>query len=342
MSNEGQRRNTILFVDDDGSYLETLGKLLEVWGANQWDVRLASSVAEGMAVLAVTPVDLVVTDLQMPVVDGLQFVQLLHRKYPRVPKVVLTSHQDPASRDACIQAGADLFLQKPTDLRLMEEIFEHLKALISLQTQEGFRGVLHKIGLTELIQLECLGYKSSVLEVSDAATAGEIFIREGQIVHATYGDHSGVDALNRMLAMTGGDFALKPFHAPTEEAISGPWEMLLMEAARLRDEASHAAPAETAPEVAPVTVDHDPAGPKSAEMLICGIRGEVIHAWKSPNADARLALFTLTRQWSQRLNQKLPLGRLQGFEATADGERLTVRLHDEWTALVRATETVED
>jgi CheY-like chemotaxis protein len=341
MSNEAKRRNSILFVDDDQSYLVTLANLFEVWSEDQWVVKTAGSVAEGLDILGETPMDLVVTDLQMPVADGLQFVQLIHKKYPRLPKVVLTSRRDETARDACLQAGADLFLNKPTDIRQMEDIFASLKGLMAGHTQAGFRGVMH-VELPELIQLECLGTKSSVLQVSNAAMKGEIFIRDGRIIHAVFNRLKGVEALNRMLALTGGDFARVQFREPPVETISDSWEMLLMEAARLRDEAAEQEAAEqktgAARELFSVSAlppVEEIVGPRTEELLISSDRGEVIYAWQSPDAEKRLAFFDTARDWTQRLNRKLPLGRWLAMEAGRDGTRVAVRVQEHWVALVR-------
>jgi hypothetical protein len=65
---------------------------------------------------------------------------------------------------------------------------------------------------------------------------GKLFIDTGQIVHAQCGELTGEEAFNRLLAMSGGQFNLKPFTEPPARSLSGQWEFLLMEAARQSDE----------------------------------------------------------------------------------------------------------
>lgn len=347
MSNESTKRNTILFVDDDQEYLDTLRSLFSVWSNGEWEIRGATSASKAMAVLQESPVDLVVTDLQMPVVDGLQLLALLNRKYPNTPKAVLTSRTDSAARDSCMQAGADLFLTKPTNIDLMEEVFAALKELVGIQAKGGFRGVMRRVELQELIQLECLGNKSSILEISAGNVSGQIFICEGRIVHAVMGGREGLEAFNRILSLVSGEFGLKPFVEPPVETISGSWEMLIMEAARQRDEGQHSAdgPVPTAEEKAETDAKDAAAeaaidlpdfhAPSVEEILVCTTKGEVVYEWQSPNADARIELIAFIKKWTQQLNRKLPLGRMRDAEFVTGTRRLAFKLTDEWTLVAQ-------
>src|SRR5260370_7540548 len=85
----------VLFVDDDLHFLETLQELMGHYAGANWEIHLANEAAQALAVLAANPVDLLVIDVHMPVMDGLQFLGLLHRKYPTFPKVFLPGDATP-------------------------------------------------------------------------------------------------------------------------------------------------------------------------------------------------------------------------------------------------------
>ncbi len=226
----------VLFVDDDQTFLETVKELMGVLSAGHWEIFTAESASQAFALLQHQPVDLAVIDINMGVMDGIQMLSMLNRGYPNVQKVVLTGHASEKYRAACLSNGAELYLEKPTNSSGWQSLHGVLNELVKFRPEEGFRGVLRRVGLTDVIQMECLARSSSVLEVSAARMTGKLFIDTGQIVHAQCGDLTGEEAFNRLLAMSGGQFNLKPFTEPPTRSLSGQWEFLLMEAARKSDE----------------------------------------------------------------------------------------------------------
>jgi CheY-like chemotaxis protein len=227
----------VLFVDDDRAFLDTMRRVMGTLSQGSWEILGAETTAHAFATLQEQPIHLVVIDVQMPVMDGLQFLTLLNRRHPNLQKVILTGYAaSEAYRATCLSNGAELFLEKPKTGAAHETLFATLNELIKWQPEEGFRGVLRRVGLQDVLQMECLSRNSSVLEVKTRRRQGRIFIRDGQIVHAAFGQERGAPAFNAMLALKGGEFVLKPFTEPGEQTLEGSWEFLLMEAARMRDE----------------------------------------------------------------------------------------------------------
>ena len=75
----------------------------------------AGSGLRAIEVLGMQPVDLVVLDLNMPDMHGLEVIRFLrtHTQYRELPVMVLTTRGDDTSRDAAMDAGASLYLTKP-------------------------------------------------------------------------------------------------------------------------------------------------------------------------------------------------------------------------------------
>src|SRR5580658_3550439 len=119
----------ILFVDDNVQFLEMIERLMGAWSRGEWQIFLAQNSGKALLILQENPIDLAVVDVQMPVVDGIQFLALLNRKYPGVQKVTLSAYADDASRTACLSQGAELFLEKPRDPADLELIFTTLREL---------------------------------------------------------------------------------------------------------------------------------------------------------------------------------------------------------------------
>jgi len=105
---------SILVIDDDAAMLRALGKVLSSEGAV---VATASWVGELMERLAEKQgsVDLIITDIRMPVMDGRSILGAVKAALPEVPVIVITAFATPEARTECEAAGAADFLEKPLD-----------------------------------------------------------------------------------------------------------------------------------------------------------------------------------------------------------------------------------
>ncbi len=326
------KQHQILFVDDEHAFLETISQLFAEWSKQGWKVHIASSADQALELLKTTEVDLVVVDINMPVLDGVQFLRVLHRRFPDLKKAVLTGHATEVKRSECLASGAELFIEKPRSTDGFKAIFSMLDELITWTPREGFQGMLRKVGLQDVIQMECLGRNSSVLEINNQQLRGRIYVEDGSIIHAVVGDMTGEPALQKLLALSGGSFQLQPFEAPLQKTIEGPWDFLLMEAARVRDENAAQTPApgpvaepEPPPvEAAPATGSDFPA--RVAETLICSGQGVPLYEWQCADAKARVALMEEIARQASRLGRLLPLGNFDRLEIQLPASRAVAQV----------------
>jgi two-component system response regulator MprA len=116
----------ILVVDDDAAVRESLRRALRLEGYN---VELASDGAEALELIQRNgdEPDLVVLDVLMPNVDGLEVCRQLRRSGRRVPVLMLTARDEVVDRVAGLDAGADDYVVKPFSL---DELFARLRALL--------------------------------------------------------------------------------------------------------------------------------------------------------------------------------------------------------------------
>ncbi len=238
--NEGNlndpKQHQILLVDDEDVFLETIRELFVMMSNNTWRIHCAASADRALQILKDNKIELAIVDVIMPVLDGSQFLRILQRRYPDLKKAVLTGNATEENRSTCLANGADLFIEKPRSAEGLKSIFVMLNELITWTPHEGFQGLLRRVGLQDVIQMECLGRNSSILEIHDQQMRGRIYIENGSIIHAAVGNEAGESALQQLLALAGGSFELLPFEAPPQRTIEGQWESLLMEAARVHDE----------------------------------------------------------------------------------------------------------
>jgi CheY-like chemotaxis protein len=232
---EPAKKHHALFVDDSLAFLETFSELCSVLANNTWEIHSATTADAALAILQENPVDLVVLDIGIPMVDGIQLLGIIARRYPAVKIAVMTGNASESNRAACLSAGAELFIEKPVSADGIKIVFNMLNDLISWH-REGFTGALRHVGLQEVIQIECNGRHSSILEIRNPQLRGQIFIETGAIIHAAIETLVGEQAFYRLLSLKGGEFQLKPFQSPPQRTIHGQWESLLMEAAHVCDE----------------------------------------------------------------------------------------------------------
>jgi DNA-binding NtrC family response regulator len=124
------RDKCILLIDDDTKMLRALKKVLSGEGAIVTCAEWAGDAIELLAQRQ-TQIDLVITDLRMPLVSGLTVVYAVHQVFPSVPVIVLTAFGGPKLRDACLREGAAAFLEKPLDTA---QLLEALERIIGTQT----------------------------------------------------------------------------------------------------------------------------------------------------------------------------------------------------------------
>ncbi len=103
----------LLVIDDETEFLETLVKRMR---KRRLDARGAQSGEEGLKVLQQAVVDVVVLDVKMPGMDGIETLREIKKRFPLVEVIMLTGH---ASLEVAIQGmelGAFDYLMKPTDI----------------------------------------------------------------------------------------------------------------------------------------------------------------------------------------------------------------------------------
>jgi CheY-like chemotaxis protein len=231
-----KRQVSVLLVDDSMAFLETATELFSALAGNGWKIHPASAADQALAILQKERIDLVVLDIAMPMLDGVQLLKLIDQRHPGVKKVMLTGNPSENTRTTCLTNGAELFLEKPTVPDGFRFIFNVLDDLMAWSQQEGFSGTLRHASLEDVIQIECLSSRSCIMEINAPSVRGRIYIESGTIVHAEAGVLSGNKAFQKLLSLTGGGFELQNYRAPVERTVHGTWEYLLMEAAKVRDE----------------------------------------------------------------------------------------------------------
>ena len=228
---------TILLLDDDQDFLDLYREMLGQHLPSMPEVRVANSGTRALSILESEQFNLLIADLSMSKMDGLQVLTIARRKFPHLRLVVLTGIRDEQFRTRAYALGVDQYWLKPETDQEMGLFMESMESLISRESQEGFRGVQSK-GLVDIIQLECLSQSSCVLKITNGMTEGRIFIQSGEVFDAELPGLTSEPAFQRILAWKTGSFETLPADPSRVRTIFSSYQGLLLNTAQAIDEAA--------------------------------------------------------------------------------------------------------
>lgn len=122
---------TVLLAEDDRAIRHALERALTLEG---YQVTAVADGVEALAQAHRTPPDVLLLDVMMPGIDGLQVCRVLRAEGDRTPILMLTALVETADRIAGLDAGADDYVVKPFDV---EEVFARLRALLRRTASEN-------------------------------------------------------------------------------------------------------------------------------------------------------------------------------------------------------------
>jgi DNA-binding NarL/FixJ family response regulator len=119
----------VLFMDNDVDFLKSAELCLKLHG--DYEIDSAFSVAEALEKISKQEIDVIICDIHMPVIDGLQFLKALREQNNNIPFIVFTITQDKEKALRAFNLGANGFVGKSGD---PEVIFSTLKRYIDKAT----------------------------------------------------------------------------------------------------------------------------------------------------------------------------------------------------------------
>src|SRR5690554_558804 len=126
------QKENILIVDDDIGILELIHRHLH---SMDYHTFKAVSVKEAVAILRDTEIDLLITDLKMPEVDGFELIRFVSEHYPAIPKLVVTNFPSVQDALSAIKSGAVDYLVKPFTKAELKHAVQKSLSSVSQKTQ---------------------------------------------------------------------------------------------------------------------------------------------------------------------------------------------------------------
>jgi len=270
----------VLVADDDAWILRMVATVLEKRG---YSVETAVDGEDALErALAHTP-DLLITDVMMPKLDGWSLVRQLrsHAELAMLPVIFLTALSSEDDRIKGFRLGADDYVSKPfrfeeLDLRVAKTLRRTTQAMQDARdqlAQSGLRGDLAQVGLSSLLVLIEMERKTGLLQLRvPGSSSAQILVRDGKVVHARLDDQEEpVDAecVYFLLTWAAGEFEFVSCVVEGDDRVNVSTTHLLMEGARLIDEASEASPSAVAT-ILPVRETHNGDGTAPGDATMPG------------------------------------------------------------------------
>src|SRR5712671_254298 len=261
----------LLLVDDDDFVRSALSRALNRTGG--FTVIPAEHGRRALELLATEQVDAVLTDLQMPVMDGLTLLAELFEKEIRLPVAVMTGQQIHADLRHRLQTyGIAAVFSKPVDVVLLAD---ELQRVLDPKAVGRITGIT-LFGLLQLLEVE---RKSGLVLVEASGREGRLYFDEGTFVHAHTRVLDGLDAAYEILGWPDPSVEIFYKRRARQRTVREPLQHVLMEAARLLDESSRSSAEEVRAVPAAAKQDLDVEGLLADVLTIEGAIGAaLVHA----------------------------------------------------------------
>lgn len=198
----------LLIVDDEPELLLSIKSGFEHNG--RFRILTAENGRDALELLDRNKVDLVVTDLRMPVMDGIELLSVMSESFPEVPHIVMTAFGTPLIEKQLKRAGAIEVLEKPLDIEALEQAVSR-----ALDVHEGQSRSLSGLALSSFLQLVAMEEKTVHIKVfHPSGRNGSLFFRQGELIDAEADQLVGDEAALEMLSWENARVSMKEFPSP--------------------------------------------------------------------------------------------------------------------------------
>ncbi|SHO52923.1 response regulator [Desulfopila aestuarii] len=136
--------NNVLFVDDEKNILDGIKRMLRPM-RHDFEFFFAVGGVEALALMEIQPISIVVSDMRMPVMSGLQFLTEVQQRFPRTIRIMLSGQADDESIVNTVSV-VHQFLAKPCEPEALKDVLKRAATLYNLMANDQLRAVISGIG----------------------------------------------------------------------------------------------------------------------------------------------------------------------------------------------------
>src|SRR4030043_611158 len=210
----------VLIVDDEETLTWSMARSLSK-DKDNYEVMIANNGREALNLLKKNKIDLVISDIRMPDINGLDLLVTIKKEYPQTKVIIMTAYGSTDVRKEANLRGSLYYVEKPFEISDLRRIIIDL-----IGNKKGFRGKVFGVQLTDIIQMNCLGRLTTALVITKEREKGIIYFNEGEVIHAECGEVRGEEAFYRIMSWEEGEFVSTIGLMPPIQSIDQNWEHL--------------------------------------------------------------------------------------------------------------------
>lgn len=134
----------ILFVDDDLDVINGYKRMLFLY-RKEWNQYFASGGAEALGIMEANNIDVIISDMKMPNMDGLELLNIVQKRFPNTLRIILSGHQDELKIIRSL-TSAHQFLIKPCDANQIKKTIENAFSLRKLLENKEVIDIINGLG----------------------------------------------------------------------------------------------------------------------------------------------------------------------------------------------------
>ncbi len=218
----GAERKRVLIVDDEEDLTWSISRHLQRSG-NFLDVKYVNSGNEAVEFLARQKVDLIVSDIRMPGLDGIGLLKEVNHRWPDTKVIIMTAYGSDQLEEKIESLGSSFYIEKPFELRYLRKlVFEALEI-----SPEERQGILVHDHIRDIIAFNCQTRRTNQMTFKNGLNKGTVYLQKGEIVHAECGGLEGENALYNILDWERAYYHIAPNRFAKKRTIRRRWQSLL-------------------------------------------------------------------------------------------------------------------
>lgn len=239
-------KKRILIVDDEETIAWGISKTLSQSDLGV-ETAYTTKAKEALNMINQSKFDMVITDIRMPEMSGIDLLREVKEKFPETGVVIMTAYGSTEVQQEASKRGSIFYIEKPFDIKVLKNVisdFFQKKSAAPVATTDdeaSFQGDVGSLQLMDVVQMNCLGRISCTLKIQNGNKNGAIVFKKGDIVHADIdGKIVGKEAFFAIAGWKGGSFEMLD-DISSQVTILDNWEQLLIEALQAVDDGSESA-----------------------------------------------------------------------------------------------------